>query len=490
VTLLATGIPDLDMVLGGGLEPGAVLVLAGPPGTGKTIMAQQICFATATEQHKAIYYTTLSEPHSKLVRHLQPFAFFEPEALGARVEHIHLGDLLRGAADGLEPMVSEVVRHALETQPAIIVIDSAKLLRDYVGETELREAFYDLTSRIAHTDAVLFLVGEWTLEEMESRVEFSLADGIVQLAYEPREPLDRRWLRVLKMRGSGHLEGKHTFRINPSGIEVFSRIETHGGTSTARLSGRISSGTPGLDDLMGGGLWAGDTTVVVGPSGVGKTIFGLRFVAEGLETGERCLYVTLQDTAEELIERARGFDWDLDAAYSSGQLIVAHMPVGDLDLDALATGVRQVLAAGPIQRVVIDSLAELVSASREAERFPAYARSLAGIIRAAGASLLVTSETTTIGVTAEPWEGLTFLFHNVLLLRYVEFASRVGRALNIIKMRNSRHDMTLYEFDIGEHGLTIGAQLEASSGTLGWSALRALDGTTSRWPSRDNPPSA
>jgi circadian clock protein KaiC len=188
VTPLATGIPGLDMVLGGGLEPGSVVVLAGPPGTGKTILAQQICFATSTPEHKAIYYTTLSEPHSKLVKHLEPFAFFEPKALGASVEHIHLGDLLRGEADRLEPVFSEVVRQALEDQPAVVVIDSAKLLRDFADATELREAVYDLTSRIAHTDAVLFLLGEWTPEEMGSGVEFSLADGS---SSSPTSPANR-----------------------------------------------------------------------------------------------------------------------------------------------------------------------------------------------------------------------------------------------------------------------------------------------------------
>jgi circadian clock protein KaiC len=131
------------------------------------------------------------------------------------------------------------------------------------------------------------------------------------------------------------------------------------------------------------------------------------------------------------------------------------------------------LDEGQIRRVVIDSLAEMVSASREAERFPAYARSLAGIVRSAGASLLVTSETTVSGNAPEPWEGLMFLFHNVLLLRYVEFTDRVGRALSIVKMRNSRHDMGLHEFGIEAHGLTIGAPLEPSSGSLGWTALRA-----------------
>src|SRR3984893_120463 len=91
---LGTGIPDLDLILGGGLEPGSLVILAGAPGTGKTILAQQICFANATPEHKALYYTTLSEPHIKLVRHLEPFQFFKPALLGKSVDFIHLGELV------------------------------------------------------------------------------------------------------------------------------------------------------------------------------------------------------------------------------------------------------------------------------------------------------------------------------------------------------------------------------------------------------------
>jgi circadian clock protein KaiC len=476
VKRLATGVPGLDVVLGGGLEPGAVMVLAGAPGTGKTILAQQICFATATTDQRAVYYTTLSEPHSKLVRHLESFDFFAPEALGSKVEYIHLGDLIR--ADGpsrLEPLVSEVVRKTMEDQPALVVIDSAKALRDFAGERELRLALYDLTSRLAHTEAALLLLGEYTREEMEGGVEFSLADGIIQLAYEPREPIDRRWLRVVKMRGTHHLEGKHTFRIGTGGFGVFPRIETLDAGEAAEVTGRIRSGIVGLDDLMGGGIGSGEATVVLGPSGVGKTIFGLGFVTEGLAQEERCLYVTFQDTSDQLIKMASSFGWDLQTARARGQLVVHHVPLGELDLDMLTSGIRRELAEGSVRRVVIDSLAELVFAAREAERFPAYARSLIGLVRAAGASLVITSETTTLGPTSEPVGGVTFLFHNVILLRYIELSSTTGRALNVIKMRNSNHDKDVRQLDIGEHGLMIGNKLEGVTGILGWSALRGAD---------------
>jgi circadian clock protein KaiC len=472
-----TGVLGLDEVLGGGLEPGSTVLVAGAPGTGKTILAQQICFANATDQHKAVYYTTLSEPHTKLVRHLEQFAFFEPASLGPQVEHVHLGGLLRqGSAAGLEPLVSEVVNKTLETEPAIVVIDSAKMLRDFVGESELRTAFYDLTSRIGHSSAVLLLLGEYTPEEMARDVEFSLVDGIIQLSYQPREPVDRRWLRVVKLRGGSHREGKHTFRItNPGGFEVFPRIETMTSDQTAGVTGRVSTGTPSLDKLMGGGLAAGDATLILGPSGAGKTIFALRYIAEGLENGEDCLFVTFQDTSDQLVAMADVFGWDLGAARASGKLAISHVPMGSLDLDVVAKVVRAELAARPIRRVVIDSLAELAAAARETERFAAYKRSLIGVIRGVGASLVVTSETTTLGPPTDPFGGLMFLFHNVIQLRYIEQGSDVGRALNIGKMRNSKHDMGLFGCAITDQGLTVGDKLEGTTGLLGWSALRTSE---------------
>jgi circadian clock protein KaiC len=471
-----TGIADLDLILGGGFEPGSLVILAGAPGTGKTILAQQICFANATPEHKALYYTTLSEPHSKLIRHLEPFEFFTPAALGRSVDFIHLGELVQEAGiEGLEPVVSEVVRKCFETKPAVVVIDSAKALRDFVSEQELRTALYDLASRVAHTDAVLLMVGEYTPREIEGGVEFSLADGIVQLAYEPHEPVDRRWLRVVKLRGGDHLVGKHSFRIRQKGFEVFPRLETLVPNGTVDADGRVTSGIPRLDELMGGGMSIGQATVVLGPSGAGKTILGLRFIAEGLEAGERCLLVSFQETGDQLVKKAASFGWDMAKAWESGQLAIHYVPIGELDLDTIAAAVRRELAKGSLRRVVIDSLAELVFAAREADRFPAYSRSLVGWIRAAGASVMITSETTTLGPMTEPIGGLSFLFHNVILLRYLEIGSELRRALNILKMRTSNHDKGVFEYLIDKHGLTIKDRLEGVTGVLGWSALRTRD---------------
>jgi circadian clock protein KaiC len=474
---LPTGVPGLDEILRGGLPLGSLIVVAGAAGAGKTITAQQICFSNATTERKAVYYTTMSEPHSKMVQNLESFAFFDTAALGSRVEYVHLGDMLRQArTGGLGPFVSEVVRAALDERPAVVVIDSIRMLRDFVQDAELRTALYDLTSRIGHTDTVLLMVGEYTVEEInDSGAEFALADGIIHLAYESRVPADRHWLRVVKMRGRDILDGKHTFRIDDSGVQVFPRAETrHLTPRPPAQASRMPFGTAGLDDLMGGGVAVGDATVVVGPSGIGKSTMALGFILSGLERAEHCLYLTFQETPEEILQRARDFGRTLDDAYAAGQVQIHYVPIEELDLDALAVRVVAALETGTIRRVVIDSLKDLVYAAGEAERFPAYKRALMAGIRAAGASLLVTSESTAIGAAGQPWDGLMFLFHNVILLRYVEFNTEIGRAVNITKMRNSRHAAGLYEFHIDDGGLTIGRQLDNVTGLLGWTQLRQL----------------
>ena len=477
---LPTGIDELDLVLGGGLEPGSLVVLAGAPGTGKTILAQQICFAAATPERKAIYYTTLSEPHSKLIRHLEPFSFFDPDALGGRVEFIHLGDLLLlGDGTGLGTVVAEVVERCFETNPAVVVIDSVRALRAFADDRSLRAAYYELSSRVAHTETVMVLVGEYAPEEVERSVEFALADGIVQFAYEPHEPNDRRWLRVLKMRGAAHLPGKHSFRITAEGFHVFPRLETIQPEATTHEFGvRIPSGIPNLDDLLGGGLPDADATAILGPSGCGKTTLGLGFMAQGLAEGEPCMYASFQENSDQLAAKAASYGWDFEGALESGQLVIHHIPHGELDLDTLGAVVRRELNTRGVRRVVLDSLAELVVAARETERFPAYARSLVAFIRAAGASVVVTSETTALGPDAEPVGGLSFLFHNVLFLRYIEIESESRRALSILKMRDSNHVKGVYQFEIDEHGFRVMDKLEDVTGVLGWSALRtrAADG--------------
>jgi circadian clock protein KaiC len=476
VKRLGTGIAALDTVLGGGLPVGSLIVVAGAPGAGKTILAQQICFNTGSPERKAIYYSTISEPPAKFINHLGVFDFFDRGALGNKVEFINLGEMLQdGGEYGLAPMFDEIVRKCVTERPSLVVVDSAKALRDFDGaERSLRAAIYQVASRIAHTDTTLLFVGEYSSDEIGSAPEFSLADGILELVYESREPMDRRWLRVRKLRSSKHLSGHHPLQINEAGINLFIRAETIDEElqSEPEPEGRISTGVPGLDEMTHGGLPRGGSSLVLGPSGCGKTGLALRFIVQGLENGERSLYVTFQENANQLIRKATSFGWELRPFVESGQLRIFHVAEGSLDLDVVASVIREELAKGPLHRMVIDSLAEMVVAARESERFPAFARSILGSLRAKGVSVLTTSETSSLGPTPETVGGLSFLYHNVILLRYIEHDSEVGRAVAVLKMRNSNHEKGLWTFEITERGFEVRGKVEGVTGLLGWSALR------------------
>ncbi len=226
------------------------------------------------------------------------------------------------------------------------------MLRDFADERELRIALYDLTSRVAHTDTVLLLVGEYTPEEWRSGIEFSLADGIIQLDYQAREPVDRRSLRVTKVRGvesaarQAYLpdrpwrhRGLPAHR-NPHPGQVRRRPAglAHRNPRPGRADGRRDEGHrrhPRHGTLR-------------------RRQDHLRAALDrpGLEQGQQCLYVTFQDTPRQLTAMAASFGWDLEAARAAGRLAISYVPMGDLDLDVLANAVRAELAEHTVSRVV------------------------------------------------------------------------------------------------------------------------------------------
>jgi circadian clock protein KaiC len=468
---LPTGAAGLDAVLGGGLPAGSLVIVAGPPGSGKTILAQQICFANATNERRALYYTTWSEPHDKLIRHLEPFAFFDAEALGERVEFLHLAELMASATDGLDAVSEEILRRSFETRPAVVVIDSSKALHDVVDPDALRRAIYDLASRVAHSDAVLILVGEYLAEETRAQPEFAVADGILQLENEAQGPVDRRWLRVLKLRGGETSGGQHSFHITDNGFELFPRLESTLPKRVATQAGRAGFGDERLDAAIGGGIPRGDSTLLVGPSGVGKTLLGLAFVNAGVEQGERCLHVSFQESETQVREKAAAAGWDW-SGLADDQLAIMQIPPVELDLDEVGSRIRAELERGDVKRVLVDSVAELAFAARDTERLPAYVWALGGFVRAAGGTSMFTNEIAALGQSGG-LGGLSFLFNNVFFLRYLELQSKLARGLSVLKMRQSDHAKGLIHFTIDQDGLAFGDQIEDVSGMLGWSALSA-----------------
>lgn len=478
--LAGTGIADLDLVLGGGLPIGSLIFIAGGSGTGKTILAQQIAFANATAERKALYYTLVSEPHSKLVRHLEQFAFFDPAGLGKRVDFIHLPAVLSGRdgdatsqaqGDALDELVGEVVRASLEEERSVIVIDGIKALRDFahVDGFGFRGVSYDLASKVAHSKAILLFVGEYTAEEVAYAPEFAVADGILYLADETFGRFDQRWLRILKLRGADYLMGRHSFRIGGSGIEVFPRFESIAPKRELWTGERVPLGIAELDEKIGGGLPRGSATLIAGPSGAGKSVLGLHFIANGIARGEHCLYLSFQQTEDQLIAHGETFGWPFEAAVRSGLLRIRHLEPVEISLDAVGAELRSAtLGESRVHRVVVDSLAELEPAARGTARFPDYLTALTGLFASIGATTLLTSETAAFfGPAFELPQGLAFVADNVILLRYAELDAEVRRVLAFIKLRGGNHSKDLLEVEITGKGMTVVGRFSGLTGVLG-----------------------
>ncbi len=476
---ISTGIADLDTIIGGGIPTGSLIVIAGAPGTGKTILAQRIAFENGREENAALYYTTLSEPHTKLTRHLATFDFFDANKLGRGVELLHLRDLLASPEDasvGIGAALEEIVTRVFEEKPSVVVIDSSKALRDFAKPERLRDLMFEFAGKVAHSGTVLIFVGEYSEEDFARLPEFAIADGIIYLANRAQGASDRRWLRVLKMRGSNYLMGQHTFTISKGGHEIFPRLETIAATRTREVDGRASFGIGDVDEMTGGGLPLGDAALIMGPSGAGKTLLSCHVVDTGLAAGHRCLYVSMQETPEELRAKGRSFGMAFDE--HADTLRVLNIPPMELEIDRFAGILRREVADVDPAMVVVDGIGDIAALARLAERYPGYLIALTTALRERGALVVFTYEVAAFGTPSI--EALSYLFHDVLVLRYMERRGELGRVLTVLKMRHSEHAHGLLQYSItAGRGFTPGGQAGDASQVLDWNVIGDIG------PSRD-----
>ena len=469
---IKTGVPGLDTILGGGLPRQSFNLIAGSPGSGKTTLAQQIIFANATPARPALFFTVLGEPAVKLLRYQREFAFFDTAAVGSAIHYINLSE---EALEGdLNVVLARIVAEVERLKPGLVVVDSfrtflgARLEHVAPGAMEVERFVQRLALLLTTWDVTSFLIGEYAEQEQRNPV-FTVADGVFWMSQVTDRNSVVRKLQVVKVRGRAPMPGLHTYRITGNGVQVFPRIPEHQAERHPQGSRRLATGVPGLDELMGGGIPAGDALMLAGPAGSGKTTFATQFAAEGLRDGDGVIIVVFEEYPEEYLARAKARSHDMAKAIADGRLRIIYMRPLDLSVDETLAEILEAVYAISAVRVVIDSLSgfEVALAPAFREDFRESLYRLVGALTATGVTIFMTTEIVGdyphVRFTSEK---VSFITDDIIVQRFVEIDGVLRTVMAIHKMRGSEHSHDFLSYDITANGAVIGGPLRNLRGIM------------------------
>jgi circadian clock protein KaiC len=457
-----TGVQGLDEILGGGIVPGHSVLLEGRSGTGKSILGMQFLVAGAGNGEPGVLLTFDVKPE-RLYRDAANFGWdlkrLEKEGMLKVVlaSPTDALDQLQTAGSALDKLLKKM--HARR-----IVLDSVTMLRDLItARQDFRQVSMAAVNALSREELTSILIAETNSLFPAPAVIRSSVDAIVSLSaelYDHRDYAVRR-IRVQKARGQDFIGGNHTFKIvSGAGIDVYPRV---GGRSEWAAdvgevaSSRDSFGIASLDEMLGGGTFAGSSTMVAGSTGTGKSLLGLHFVLAGIKAGEKVLIVNMEETVEQIVRNAQTLGFDLRREIQTENLRIIYRRPAELDLNEHVAMIAREVRAGAIRRVLIDSMSSYVSAARNDIHFKDVIVSLMAFLKGSRVSSVFTNEISELTAPSSVTENAVSTFvDNILLLRYFQAENRIGRAIMVLKSRGGDHSKTLREFSIGKGGLHIG----------------------------------
>ncbi|HUE69193.1 MAG TPA: ATPase domain-containing protein [Candidatus Acidoferrum sp.] len=459
---LPSGNDKLDAILRGGLLKNAINLIVGIPGSGKTILSQQFAFRSASSESPALYLSTLSEPLDKILRYAESFEFFDHAAVReGRIVYEDMGQIL-GEGE-LDDVLTAIDGFLKTVKPGVVVIDSFRAFHALAkDESSFRQFLYELTRRLSASATTSIWNAPYSRDQAAQTAEFAVADAIIALDIKQIAERELRVLQVMKLRGSGFLSGEHVYRITDAGLTVFPRLaDVQIQTRYELSSARTESGIAALDDLLGhGGYWQGATTLVAGPSGVGKTLMGLHFLYQGARDGADGILATFQENVSQLSRIVNSFGWSIDddhVHFLSRSLV-------DINVDEWVYELLDLMTKTGSTRVVIDSLGDVRLAAGDPTRFREWMFSLIQRCARAGVSLMMTVEVPELfELRRISDEGISHLADNVVLLQYVREGPELVRALTVLKTRAMAHRPLVHRYEITGDGFKLGDVVSLSA---------------------------
>lgn len=458
---LPTGVRGLDEILGGGIPEFSFNVIAASPGCGKTTMAHQIVFANATEEKPALYFTLLGEPAIKMLRYQQQFSFFDESKLGKAIRFINLSNVV--LEQDLNAVLAAIIQEVSAAHPGVVVVDSFRtVMRKAIATTnemEMQAFIQGLTQFLTSWEATTFLVGEYSEEEMCGDPLFTIADGLFWLSQVAQRNSVARKFQILKLRGQESVPGLHTIRISNNGLQAFSRtLGFEARSSPTYRNRRLSTGVPELDAMMGGGIVEGDSCLIAGPSGTGKSALATQFVAEGLRNQEAAIIAIFEERPQGYADRAASFGLDLKTPQEKGNLEILYLRPLDLSVDETMQEILDAVQRTGAKRVVIDSLVgfEMALAPGFREDFRESLYRMIVALTGAGVTILSTVEVEDT-FTAMPFSryAISFLTDDMIRLRYVEIDGQLRKVMVVVKMRGGNHSKDIREYVITDKGVVV-----------------------------------
>jgi circadian clock protein KaiC len=452
-----TGIAELDNALQGGFPRGSVVLLAGSSGSGKTVLSLQWLF-DGVKRGENCMYISLTEPLFKIVKNLETLDFYDRKAIeDQRLKIIDIrvmyGDQFYG--EKVMEFVEDQVKSANIKRVCIDSITAiAYNLKD---KAEVRKLIFELGRILTSLGCTTVLTSEiaGTKERYSVYgVEEFISDVIIKLDQVRVGDEFQRILQIIKVRGKGYSSEDRYFRITPKGIIVFPKVRMPLGYPSTME--RVSTGNAVLDKMLGGGLFSASSTILAGTAGTGKSMLALQFLGDGLKVGEPCLYVSFEESREQVLRNAKSCGWDFGTYEKEGLLTLRCVYPTEKFMDEHLAEIHAIVERKGIRRCAIDPLSAIASAFPE-DSYVNFAKRLNNYMKARGVTTMFTA-------SVHPDAGggdrhLSTTVDNLITLRQVEMEGELQPVLNVVKERGSAHSKELRRYDITGDGIVIGSSL-------------------------------